>query len=177
MGRKKIKINEDATEDNSKKAAKKSDKIDNLDRRILSMITKDARMPFKLVSTASGVSRAAIHLRVQRLIDMKVIVGSGYFVNYKALGYEICAYIGITLERGSMYADVISELEKVPEIVESQYTLGSYSILVKLYAKNTNDLLLILNTKIQGIQGVAATETLVSLDERIKRPLPIDFEG
>lgn len=131
-------------------------------------------MPFKDVAEECGVSRAAIHQRVQRLIDMNVITGSGYIVNPKMLGYQICVYVGITLERGSMYKDVVQELEKIPEIVESQYTLGHYTILIKLYAKNDEHLMELLNGKIQEIPSVVSTETLTSLDQRIKRTIPIE---
>ena len=91
------------------------------------------------------------------------------------LGYQMCAYIGITLERGSMYKQVVAELEKIPEIVESQYTLGNYTILIKIYAKNDEHLMDLLNGKIQEIAGVASTETLTSLDQRIKRTIPIEL--
>jgi len=150
------------------------EKIDQLDRKILRIITQNARMPFKDVAEECGVSRAAIHQRVQRMIDMNIITGSGYFVNPKSLGYQMCVYIGITLEKGSMYKDVVNELEKIPEIVESQYTLGSYTILIKLYARNDEHLMDLLNSKIQEINGVATTETLTSLDQRIKRSVPIE---
>jgi Lrp/AsnC family transcriptional regulator for asnA, asnC and gidA len=150
------------------------EKIDQLDRKIMRIISQNARMPFKDVAEECGVSRAAIHQRVQRLIDMNVITGSGYTVNPKMLGYQICVYIGITLERGSMYKVVVQELEKIPEIVESQYTLGHYTILIKLYAKNDEHLMELLNGKIQEIPGVAATETLTSLDQRIRRTIPIE---
>ena len=150
------------------------EKIDQLDRKIMRIISQNARMPFKDVAEECGVSRAAIHQRVQRLIYMNVITGSGYTVNPKMLGYQICVYIGITLERGSMYKEVVKELEKIPEIVESQYTLGHYTILIKLYAKNDEHLMELLNGKIQEIPGVAATETLTSLDQRIRRTIPIE---
>jgi Lrp/AsnC family transcriptional regulator for asnA, asnC and gidA len=150
------------------------EKIDQLDRKILQIITQNARMPFKDVADECGVSRAAIHQRVQRLIDINVITGSGYFVNPKMLGFQMCVYIGITLERGSMYKEVVAELEKIPEIVESQYTLGAYTLLIKLYAKNDEHLMELLNSRIQEIKGVATTETLTSLDQRIKRSIPIE---
>ncbi len=148
--------------------------IDELDRKILRIITKNARTPFKDVAEVCGVSRAAIHQRVQRLIELKVITGSSYIVNEKMLGYQMCAYVGIILEKGSLYEEVVSALEEIPEIIESQYTLGAYSILVKLYARNDEHLMLLLNGKIQNIKGVASTETLISLDQRIKRQLPIE---
>ncbi|MDD3079833.1 MAG: AsnC family transcriptional regulator [Paludibacter sp.] len=150
------------------------EKIDQLDRKILRIITQNARMPFKDVAEECGVSRAAIHQRVQRLIDLDVITGSGYFVNPKMLGYQMCVYIGITLEKGSLYKEVVDELEKIPEIIESQYTLGHYTILIKLYAKNDEHLMKLLNGRIQEIPGVASTETLTSLDQRIRRSIPIE---
>lgn len=150
------------------------EKIDKLDRKILQIITQNARKPFKDVAEECNVSRAAIHQRVQRLIDVGVITGSGYNVNPKTLGYQICVYIGITLERASMYKDVVHELEKIPEIVESQYTLGAYTLLIKMYAKNDEHLMSLLNGRIQEIPGVATTETLTSLDQRIRRSIPIE---
>ena len=64
----------------------KMEKIDNLDKKILEIIMKNARIPSKDVAVECGVSRAAIHQRIQRMIDMKVITGSGYHVNAKVLG-------------------------------------------------------------------------------------------
>lgn len=149
--------------------------IDELDRKILSIITQNARITFKDVADECGVSRAAVHQRVQRMFDLGVIVGSGYQVNPKTLGYQMCVYIGITLEKGSMYKEVIEELNKIPEIVESHFTLGPYTILIKLYAKNDTHLMELLNSKIQEIKGVVTTETLTSLDQKIKRPIPIEY--
>lgn len=149
------------------------EKIDELDKKILQIITQNARIPFRDVADQCGVSRAAVHQRVQRMYDIGVIVGSGFVVNPKMLGYQLCVYIGLTLEKGSMYNSVIAELEKIPEVVESQFTLGGFSLLIKLYAKDDAHLLHLLNSKIQEIPGVAKTETLTSLEQRIRRGLPI----
>ena len=149
------------------------EKIDDLDRQILNIITKNARIPFKDIAEDCEVSRSAIHQRVQRLIDTGVIVGSGYHVNPKTLGYQTCTYIGIKLEKGSMYATVVPELEKIPEVVECHFTTGPYTMMVKLYAKDNEDLMDLLNGKIQSIKGVMSTETLISLDMSIKREVPI----
>ena len=111
------------------------EKIDNLDLHILGVITENARVPFKDVAAVCGVSRAAIHQRVQRLIEAGIIVGSGYNVNPKAIGYSTCTYVGIRLERGSMYRDVATKLDKIPEIVECHFTTGNYTMLVKLYSR------------------------------------------
>ena len=93
--------------------------IDELDKKILKIITQNARIPFKDVAEQCGVSRAAIHQRVQRMFDIGVIVGSGYQVNPKMLGYNLCVYIGLTLERGNMYKQVCAELEKIPDAMRS----------------------------------------------------------
>ncbi|MBO7255690.1 MAG: Lrp/AsnC ligand binding domain-containing protein [Paludibacteraceae bacterium] len=150
------------------------EKIDDLDRKIIQIITKNARIPFKDIATECNVSRAAIHQRVQRLMDSGVITGSGYTVNPKMLGFQMCTYIGITLERGSLYKEVTAQLEEIPEIIECHYTLGPYTMLIKLYAKNDEHLMELLNGKIQEIKGVVSTETLTCLDQRIKRQVPVN---
>ena len=124
------------------------EKIDNLDRKILRIVMHNARIPSKDVAMECGVSRAAIHQRLQRLIDMKVITGSGYH-----------------------------ELEKIPEIVECHFTTGPYTMLIKLYARDNEHLMELLNKKIQMIPGVTGTETLISLDHSIAREIPISIDG
>lgn len=151
-----------------------TEKIDKIDRQILQIVMNNARTPSKDIAVVCGISRAAIHQRIQRLIDMKVITGSGYHVSHKALGFTTCTYIGITLERGAMYRDVVPQLEKIPEIVECHYTTGPYTMFVKLYAKDNEHLMDLLNNKIQQISGITGTETLISLDLSINRELPIE---
>lgn len=156
------------------------EKIDNLDKKILGILSKNARIPFKDVAAECGVSRAAIHQRVQHLIEDNVIMGSGFDVNPKAIGYSTCTYVGITLERGSMYKDVVERLIHIPEIVECHFTTGPYTMLVKLYARNNDQLMHLLNGQLQNIPGVVATETLISLEQSIKREIPVhteDLEG
>ena len=89
------------------------------------------------------------------------------------LGYNTCTYIGVKLERGSMYKDVVPEFEKIPEVVECHFTTGPYTMLIKLYARDNEHLMELLNSKIQEIPGVTATETLISLRQSVKREIPI----
>jgi Lrp/AsnC family transcriptional regulator, regulator for asnA, asnC and gidA len=151
------------------------EKIDALDRQILEIITQNARVPFKDVAAECGVSRAAIHQRVQRLIDMGVITGSGYTINPNTLGYQTCTYIGVKLERGSMYKEVVPSLEKIQEVIECHFCTGPYTVLIKLYCRDNEHLMDLLNRQIQEIPGVTATETLISLEQSIKRHIPIDI--
>ena len=152
------------------------DKIDNLDRHILKIVMHNARIPSKDVAIECGVSRAAIHQRIQRMIDMNVITGSGYSVGPHVLGYSTCTYIGVTLERGAMYRNAVPEFEKIPEIVECHFTTGPYTLLLKLYARDNEHLMDLLNNKIQMIPGVVGTETLISLDNSISREIPVTYK-
>ena len=152
------------------------EKIDNLDKKILNIIMNNARIPSKDVAVECGVSRAAIHQRIQRLIEMKVITGSGYNVNPKVLGYNTCTYIGVSLEKGSMYREVVQKLEQIPEVVECHYTTGPYSMLIKVYAQDNQHLMQLLNDRIQHIPGVTETETLISLEQSMNRQIFIPVE-
>ncbi len=147
--------------------------LDELDYKILSIISQNARVPFKEIAEVCGVSRAAIHQRVQKMFDNGTLLGSGYQINPKSLGYNICAYVGLILDTGKAYYSVSKELELIPEIVESVFTLGAYGMMVKLYARDNEHLLHILNDQILSIAHVTNTETLAILDQRISRPLPI----
>ena len=137
---------------------------------------KNARIPSKDVALECNVSRAAIHQRIQRMIDLDVITGSGYHVDPKVLGFATCTYIGVKLERGSMYRTVVPELEKIPEVVECHFTTGPYTMLIKLYARDNQHLMELLNDKIQNIHGVTAIETLISLDQSMNREIPIMYD-
>lgn len=148
--------------------------LDDLDKKILSLITKDARTPFLEVARECNVSGAAIHQRIQRLQKLGVIVGSEYKLNPLTIGYHTCAYIGIFLETASLYEGVVKELNKIPEVVECHYTTGNYSVFIKIFAKNNDHLKNILVDKLQAIPGISRTETFISLEERFKRQLPID---
>ncbi|MBO5059095.1 MAG: Lrp/AsnC ligand binding domain-containing protein [Prevotella sp.] len=152
------------------------EKIDKLDKKILNILSRNARIPFKDVAADCGVSRAAIHQRVQHLIDANVIMGSGFDVNPKSLGYSTCTYVGISLEKGSMYKEVVERLQLIPEIVECHFTTGPYTMLVKLYVRDNEQLMDLLNRQLQHIPGVASTETLISLEQSIKREIPVHID-
>ena len=150
------------------------EKIDNLDRQILEIISQNARIPFKDVAAECGVSRAAIHQRVQRLIDLGVIVGSGYHVNPKSLGYRTCTYVGIKLEKGSMYKAVVTEMQKIPEIVECHFTTGPYTMLTKVYARD-NEHLMDFAPWMQLMQDAVPADTTEKPEESEDMDAALDF--
>ena len=152
------------------------EKIDKLDLKILSIISDNARIQFKDVAEECGVSRAAVHQRVARMVETGVIEGSSYKVNPKSIGYSTCTYIAIRLERSSMYRPVAEALAQIPEIVECHFTTGPYTMLIKLYARDNAHLMELLNNRLQEIAGVVSTETLISLKQSIKKEVPIGLQ-
>ncbi len=147
--------------------------IDKLDRKILDIITKNARIPYLEVARECNVSGAAIHQRVQRLMRIGVIKGSEFKVDPVLVGFKTCAYIGIFLDHPGQYKDVIKKFNEISEIIECHYTTGNYSLFIKVYTRDNEHLRAILTEKIQSIPGVVRTETLISLEESINRQIPV----
>ncbi len=138
------------------------------------MITKNARIPFLEVARECKVSGAAIHQRIQRLMNMGVIKGSEFIINPVKIGYHTCAFMGIFLKKASLFDKVVKMLEEIPEVVECHYTTGEYAMFIKIFAKSNEHLKRILHDRLQSIPGISSTETIISLDESIKRQLPIE---
>jgi Lrp/AsnC family transcriptional regulator for asnA, asnC and gidA len=147
--------------------------IDSLDRQILSILTKNARMPFLEVARECNVSGAAIHQRVQRLTKLGIISGSQFIVEPKKLGYNTCAYIGIFLDNAALFNDVSDRLMKIPEITQCHYTTGQYAMFIKVHTRDNEHLRTVLSEKIQAINGIMRTETFISLDVLVDRQLSI----
>lgn len=148
-------------------------KLDEIDLKILDIISQNARIPFKDVAEQCGISRAAVHQRVNRLTEMKVIIGSGYHIDPKKVDYSTCTYIGIFLDKGGLYPTVAEALKNIPEIVECHYTTGQYAIFAKVYSRDNEHLKSILIHQIQTIKGITSTETIISLEETFRREVPI----
>lgn len=147
--------------------------FDNLDYKILKMITHNARKPFLEIARECNVSGAAIHQRVQKLTQMGVIRGFETILSPAAVGYETCAYIGFILKDSSCYRDLIEVLRDIPQVVECHFTTGQYDILVKIFAKNNTDLMQLIHNRLSSI-GMARTETLISFEEVFRRPIPVE---
>ena len=109
-------------------------------------------------------------------MEKGIITGSGFYVNPKSLGYSTCTYVGLNLERGSMYKKVVAELQEIPEIIECHFTTGPYTMMIKLYARDNEQLMDLLNNRMQTIPGVVSTETLISLEQSIKREIPANVD-
>lgn len=147
--------------------------IDKLDQDILSMVMKDATIPFTEIAKELLVSSGTVHVRMKKLQEMGVIKGAQFEIDPTKIGYDICAFLGIFLERGSEYNEAVARMKKIQEIVELHYLTGTYSMFAKIYCRDTNHLREVLNEKIQSIKGVSRTETFISLEESFKRQIKI----
>ncbi|MDV7186176.1 Lrp/AsnC ligand binding domain-containing protein [Lutibacter sp. TH_r2] len=148
-------------------------KIDGIDRIILKHLMNDARTPILSIAREIGISGAAIHQRLRKLESSSLIAGSKFIINPKVLGYSTLAFVGIFLDTASKYQEVIKRLKEIPEVVESHYTTGNYSIVIKILCKNNEHLMALLSQKIQSIKGIASTETFISLDQKIDRQIKL----
>ncbi len=151
--------------------------IDKLDRQIISILMKDAKMPYTDIAKKLYVSGGTVHVRMRKLEQMGVVKEANLRVDYSKLGYDISAFIGIFLDKSSMYNEVIDNLKKIPEVVAAHYTTGNYAIFARLVCRDTMHLREVLSVKVQSINGIQRTETFISLEESINRPISILSEG
>lgn len=150
--------------------------LDELDKKILEMIVDNARIPFLEVARECNVSGAAIHQRVQKLINMGIIKGSEFILDLDKIGYETAAYMGIFLKDPSQFNYVVEKLHEIPEVVECHYTTGKYDLFIKVFARNNQHLLSVIHQKLQPL-GLSRTETLISFKEAFRRQIPLHFES
>jgi len=150
--------------------------IDSTDKRILEVLSTNARMPFLEIARICGISGAAVHQRVQKLVDSKILDGSFFYLSPKGLGYFTCAFIGVTINpiNGSTHEQVFQTIKNIPEVVECHHISGRYSLFLKVYTKSNEHLKKIIVEKIQTIAEVSSTETFISLEEGFSRQVPIN---
>ena len=139
--------------------------LDEIDRKILSYLIANARMPFLEIARECGISGAAIHQRFKKLEEADIIKGSKLIVNPKALGYDVCAFVGVQLNKPDLRSKAIELIENIHEVVECHFITGRSSMLLKMYCINNDHLMDVIVKKIQQIPGVSHTETFLSLDE------------
>ena len=145
--------------------------LDDVDLQILSMLMKDAKTPYTDIAKKLFVSSGTVHVRMKKMEDLGIIKSFNLQLNYGKLGYDITAFLGIYLDKSSLYDEVAEQLKQISEVVEANYTTGLYSIFAKIVCKDTNHLRLILHDKIQKISGIQRTETFISLEQSISRPV------
>jgi Lrp/AsnC family transcriptional regulator for asnA, asnC and gidA len=151
----------------------KNYEIDNTDLRILEILMQDAKKPFTEVAKKVFVSQGTVHVRMNKLEKAGIVEKTTLRINYAKLGYDITAFIGIYLEKSALYDTVLAKLKTIPEIINIHYTTGNYSMFVKIHCRDTNHLKEVLHDKMQQVEGIDRTETMISLEESLDRNLKL----
>lgn len=151
----------------------KGSEIDKLDKQILSILMKNAKKAYTDIAKQLFVSGGTIHVRMKKLEDAGIVTGYNLAVDHSKLGYDITAFLGIYLDKSSLYEDVSKELKTISEVVSAHYTTGLYNIFAKIVCRDTNHLRDILH-RVQEVKGIQRTETFISLEESINRPIAIE---
>ncbi|MBA2250592.1 MAG: Lrp/AsnC ligand binding domain-containing protein [Chitinophagaceae bacterium] len=143
--------------------------FDKLDLQIIHEMLRDAEISYAELGKKLFVSGGTIHVRIKKLEEAGIVTGKKLCVNLKHLGYDITAFVGIFLEKSSLYDTVVKDLQKIPEIVRLNYTTGNYSIFLEIICKDINQLRMVLHDGLQAIKGIERTETFISLAEAFNR--------
>jgi Lrp/AsnC family transcriptional regulator for asnA, asnC and gidA len=143
--------------------------LDKLDLQIIQEMMEDAEVSYADLGKKLFVSGGTIHVRIKKLEELGVVKGKKLSVDLKELGYDVIAFIGIYLEKSSLYDSVAKELKKVPQIVRLNYTTGNYSMFAEIVCKDIQQLRYVLHDELQKIKGIERTETFISLEESLVR--------
>lgn len=147
--------------------------LDDIDLKIIQLLQKDAQMPYTEIAKRVFVSSGTVHVRMRKMKELGIVKNATLRVDYKKLGYNLTAFLGIFLDKSSVYDDVLNQLEQIPEIIKLNYTTGNYSMFAEVLCKDTTHLREILHDKIQKINGISRTETTISLNADLDRGLTL----
>lgn len=151
----------------------KNYEIDKVDLKILEILRDNAKKPFTEVAKKVNVSQGTIHVRMNKMEEAGIVEKTTLKINYGKLGFDITAFIGIYLEKSALYDKVVARLIEIPEITSIHYTTGNYSMFVKIHCRDTNHLKEVLHDKMQQVEGIERTETMISLEESLDRNLDL----
>jgi Lrp/AsnC family transcriptional regulator, regulator for asnA, asnC and gidA len=147
--------------------------LDKLDLQIIQAMMEDAGVSYADMGKKLFVSGGTIHVRIKKLQELGVVKGTKLNVDLKHLGYDITAFVGIYLEKSSLYDQVAEDLRKIPEIIRLNYTTGNYSMFLEVVCKDIAQLRFVLHDSLQKIKGIERTETFISLDESFNRNVQV----
>ena len=147
--------------------------IDQLDLRILQEMMQSAALSYAELGKKLFVSGGTIHVRIKKMEEAGIVSGTRLKVDLKKLGYDVIAFIGIYLEKSSLYDQVAKELFKIPQIVRLNYTTGNYSMFAQIVCTDIDQLRFVLHDELQKIKGIERTETFISLEESFNRNVQV----
>ena len=150
--------------------------LDKLDYQIIQHMMEDAEISYADLGKKLFVSGGTIHVRIKKLQEMGIVKGTRLAIDTHRLGYDVIAFVGIYLEKSSLYDSGAKDLMKIPEVIRLNYTTGNYSMFVEIVCKDINQLRFVLHDQLQKIKGIERTETLISLEESLNRNIQVVAE-
>jgi Lrp/AsnC family transcriptional regulator for asnA, asnC and gidA len=150
--------------------------IDNTDLQILNILMQNAFTPYTEIGKKLFVSPGTVHVRMNKMEKLGIVKHPQLQIDLAKLGMDVTAFIGVFLVRSDMYDKVVVELKKIDEVLSCNYTTGNYSLFLKIVCRDTQHLREVLHDKIQKIEGISRTETLISLEETFQRPMKIKVD-
>ena len=146
--------------------------LDDLDRKILSLLMENAKRPYTELGAKLFVSGGTIHVRMNKLIAAGIVKNQTLLVDHTKLGYDVSAFLGIYLKGSGLYDQAAEYLRGIQEIVSAHYTTGVYSIFARVICRDTDHLRDVLQ-RVQAFEGIQRTETFITLEETIDRPIQV----
>ncbi|MFT6850820.1 MAG: Lrp/AsnC family transcriptional regulator for asnA, asnC and gidA [Sphingobacteriales bacterium] len=147
--------------------------LDNTDLGILNILMKDAKTPYTIIGEKLFVSAGTVHVRMKKMEKLGIIKTSTLNIDYSKIGYDVTAFIGIYLNSSQYYDSVVEQLKEIPEVTDIHYTTGAYSMFGKIVCRDTRHLRTVLHDKLQKVEGIQRTDTLISLEESINRSIDL----
>ncbi|MBF4484570.1 MULTISPECIES: Lrp/AsnC family transcriptional regulator [Flavobacterium] len=149
------------------------DILDEFDISIIKELEKDGRMAFSAIAANLKISNTMVHQRINRMIEQGVIGGIKPIIQEKKIGFDWASFTGITLNKDSDSDRIIEALKDIPEITECYYVTGSFTLYIKIVAKNHEHMRKILYEKIDNIPGIAKTDSIIELGCAFKRNISL----
>lgn len=142
-----------------------SDLLDNINLQIIDFLGRDSSTPFVEIAKHIGISDATVHIRVKRLIAAGIINKFTISVDNNRLGYDHLAFMGINIEPG-FAEEITDDLSKVEEVLEIHEIHGRFDLLLKVRAKNLEQMRDIVVNKIRILPHIIETELMTVLKSR-----------
>ncbi len=137
--------------------------LDEIDKSLIRELLKDARQPYSELSKHVGIANSTTIERIKKLQEKGVINGFSLSLDYRKLGYDLCAFVQVLINDPKNEDSFVSALNDFHEVEECHFITGDYSYLLKIRTRNSADLEDFLKNKLNSLAGVIRANTVVAL--------------
>jgi DNA-binding Lrp family transcriptional regulator len=147
--------------------------IDELDARLIELLTEEPRIGVLECSRRLGVARGTVQARIDRLQERGVIRGFGPDVDPAALGYQVTAFVTLEIRQAGGHDPVAARLAAIPEVIEVHTITGGGDMLCRIVGRSNQDLQRVIDL-IVDVEGVRRASTVIALATPVhQRTLPL----